>query len=157
MLAYFSLCGPLPSCLPLKADTQLPVGGHVCPVTECDCNEPSQGRTYAQFSCRLTCTVQHLPWGTRSRTRCTVFTGLVQWKCLFLKAERLSFRFEHFSSVPAMSFEIAFSGMLMYNTAALAWHCLFFYCEERDLRTASEAQFTFASCVGGLKKAEYTG
>lgn len=43
----------------------------------------------------------------------------------------------------------------MYNWTAPGWQCLFFYCEGRDLRIAFE-EFTFASCVGGLKWA-HTG
>lgn len=46
---------------------------------------------------------------------------------------------------------------VMYNWTAPGWQCLFSYSEARDLRTAFEAEFTFASCVGGLKWAQHTG
>ena len=46
---------------------------------------------------------------------------------------------------------------VMYKWTAPGWQRLLFYSEARDLRSASEAQFTFALCVGGLQWAQHTG
>ena len=67
----------------------------------------------------------------------------------------------HFFSLlpfPRMQVDKLLCGDVMYNWSALGWRQRLFFCSEAgDLRAAFEAEFTFASCVGGLQWAQHTG